>query len=92
MEYVGDNLNQVDVEAKTKADKQHRKVQNRKNQRAHRESFPQCLHPLLNLCALKDWDLESKTQGLFKLRARSWSGAGVSTKLMIVPPKMPRQY
>lgn len=36
---VGDPPNQVDAEAK----KQRRKVQNRKNQRAHRESFPQCL-------------------------------------------------
>lgn len=33
------------VDADTEANKQRRKVQNRKNQRAHRESFPQCLSP-----------------------------------------------
>ncbi|KEY66068.1 hypothetical protein S7711_08886 [Stachybotrys chartarum IBT 7711] len=33
----------AEAEAEAKANKQRRKVQNRKNQRAHRESFPKCL-------------------------------------------------
>lgn len=44
---VGDHPNHVDAEIETeaKANKQRRKVQNRKNQRAHREFSPQCLIP-----------------------------------------------
>jgi hypothetical protein len=43
---VGDHPNHVDAEAMAEtAKKQRRKIQNRKNQRAHRGSFPQCLTP-----------------------------------------------
>lgn len=42
---VGDHTTQLDAEAEAEmtAKMQHRKIQNRKNQRARRESVPYCL-------------------------------------------------
>jgi hypothetical protein len=40
---IGDHPNHVEAEVEAKAKKQRRKIQTRKNQRAYRGSFPQCL-------------------------------------------------
>lgn len=82
--------NHVDVEAEAKANKQRRKVQNRKNQRAHRESSPKCL-TLVSSLALKDCGSKSKTRGHFRRRPHSRSGAGALTNMSITHPRAPRQ-
>ncbi|KAJ5974553.1 hypothetical protein N7481_011763 [Penicillium waksmanii] len=93
---VGDHPNHVDAEAEAEAEttakNQRRKVQNRKNQRAHRECVPSMPHLLPRSRALKDCGLESTTQVLFRHRARSKSGAGAWTNSMFVPPTTPRQH
>ncbi len=42
---VSDHPNHVDTKAEVKANKQRRKIQNRKNQRAHHKSFLNALPP-----------------------------------------------
>ena len=46
-EYETNRVDHPNVEAEANANKQRRRDQNRKNQRAHREFFPQCPDSLL---------------------------------------------
>lgn len=79
------------ADAETEANKQRRKVQNRKNQRAHREYVPRYHSPCCAQKSLQDCGSRIKTRGL-RDRAHSRSDAGASTRPTIVPPKKARWH
>lgn len=79
-----------DAEVEAEANKQRRKVQNRKNQRAHRKYAPRYYNPFYTQKTLQDYGSRAETRGMFRSRAHSGSGAGASTSLTIFPPKKSR--
>jgi hypothetical protein len=76
-----------DAEAKAKAKQQRRKVQNRKNQRAHRTYAPRSYNPFYTENPLQDYGSRAETRGMFRIRVHSRSGAGASTSPTIFRPK-----
>jgi hypothetical protein len=98
MEYAGTQLfwpqsqarqaaDDRDAEAEAKAKQQRRKVQNRKNQRAHRKYAPRSYKPFYTQKPLQDYGSRVETRGMFRSRTHSRSGAGASTSSTIFPPK-----
>lgn len=80
------------AEVETEINKQRRKVQNRKNQRAHRKSTPRYYNPCYTQKPLQDYGSRAETRGLFRSRAHSRSGAGASTSSTTVPVKKSRWH
>ncbi|KAJ5911125.1 uncharacterized protein N7473_000428 [Penicillium subrubescens] len=89
MDYAGSQLNwpqsearqpidDYDAEAEAEANKQRRKVQNRKNRRAHQ-----------TLIGLR---LKPETRAIVRSGAHSRLGAGASTSSTIFPPKKSREH
>jgi hypothetical protein len=103
MEYVGTQLSwsqsearqavdDRDAKAEAEASKQRRKVQNRKNQRARRESaLAPITHSILR-SPLQAYGSRAKTQAIFRSRAHSESSAGASTSPTTFPLKKCRQH
>ena len=100
MEYVGTQLSwsqrearqavddcDAKAEAVAEASKQRRKVQNRKNQRAHRKYAPRYYNPFYTQKPLQDYDSSAEARGIFRSHAHSRSGAGASTSPTVLPLK-----
>jgi hypothetical protein len=98
MEYAGTQLswpqrearqtvNDRDAEAEAEANKQRRKVQNWRNQRARRKYAPRYYNWFYTQKPPQDYGSRAETWEMFMSHAHSRSGAGALTSPTIFPPK-----